>query len=60
MHLLDWFTHLPRVTQCILLVSILALLVIVAFNHTAESNIADLLLVVLAVAGVSKKRNKSE
>lgn len=60
MNLLDWFAHLSRVTQGILLIAILILLIVVALNHSAESNIADLLLVVLAVAGVSKKKSKGE
>jgi hypothetical protein len=49
MRLLNWFSHLPRITQSILIIGILALLMVIALNHTAEGNITNLLLVVQTV-----------
>lgn len=59
MKILIWFAHLPRVTQAILLISIMTLLTIVALDHTASGSLTSFLVVLLTVFGVSKHR-KSE
>ncbi len=59
MKILIWFAHLPRVTQAILLIGIIALLIIIALDHTASGSLTSFLIVLLTVFGVSKHR-KSE
>lgn len=59
MRLLDWFAHLPRVTQALLLISIMTLLIIVALDRTASGSLTSFLVVLLTMFGYSKHR-KSE
>ena len=48
-NLLDWFSHLHPITQGLLIVSILALLIMIALDHNAEGNVTNLLLVVQTI-----------
>ncbi len=60
MRLLNWFSHLPCITQSILIIGILALLMVIALNHTAEGNTTNLLLVVQTVMMSHKGQKSSE
>lgn len=60
MLLLNWFSHLPRITQALLIVGILVLLIVIALNHTAEGNITNLLLVLQTVMMSHQGQKSSE
>ena len=57
MNVLEWFSRLPRITQFLLLVVILIVFLVIAFNHASESNITNFLLVIQTII-MSKQSQK--